>query len=266
MTSPEHILSMSTEDQICTITLQREAHLNAFDSALAIELLAALRTANDDPGIRVVVVTGAASAFSAGQDIFELEEGEATGGAAAVADQLRRRLCPLITAIRNLEKPVIAQINGVAAGAGLGVALACDFRIAASTASCVMSPIGIGLIPGVGLSFLVPRLIGVGPATELFMLGSRVGAERALQLGLVHRVVPDPDLRASALALAAELAAQPREVLSLTKQALNHSIYAGLEAHLDEECRLQEIAAATEEHRTRLHNLTSKSRHQQTRN
>jgi len=247
---------MSKRNSILTITLKREKSLNAFDSQLAIELQAALRTAGKDEDVRVVVLTGAGSGFSAGQDIFELENAERSGGAAAVAKQLRERLCPLIVELRSIEKPVIARVNGVATGAGLGVALACDFRIASSSASFVMSPIGIGLIPGVGLSMLVPRLAGVGAATELFMLGAKISAYRALEFGLVHQVVADEQLDAAVDDLAQRLIEQPRAVLGLTKRALNHSVYAGLEEHLDYECALQELAAGSEEHRTLLARLT----------
>lgn len=257
MTTAEPLLLVADDGPVRTITLRRESHLNALDTALAIELLAALRSAGADDDVRVVILTGAGSGFSAGQDVYELVEAERQGGATAVGDQLRRRLNPLIVEIRRLEKPVIAQMNGVAAGAGLGVAMACDFRVAAERVKLVMSPVGIGLIPGVGLSFLVPRLIGIGPATELFLLGARVEAARALQLGLVTSVVPDDNLREATLEFAAQLVDQPREVLGLTKRALNRSIYAGLEDHLNYECALQEIAASTEEHRSRLARITT---------
>ncbi len=259
MTSPATILTTHTDGAVRTITLRRETSLNAFDGPLALELKAALRAAGKDLDVRVVVLTGAGSAFSAGQDIYELEEAERSGGPAAVGKQLRERLSPLITEIRALEKPVIARVNGVATGAGLAVALASDFRIAASSASFVMSPIGIGLIPGVGLSMLVPRLAGVGAATELFMLGARISASRALEFGLVHQVVADNELDAAVADLASRLIEQPREVLGLTKRALNHSVYAGIEDHLDYECALQELAAGSEEHRTRLAKLTHSS-------
>ncbi|MGD9712545.1 MAG: enoyl-CoA hydratase/isomerase family protein [Thermomicrobiales bacterium] len=252
MTTPATILTTETNGEVRTITLRRLKFLNAFDSALALEFQAALRTASKDDAIRVIVVTGSGGAFSAGQDIFELADAEQSGGAAAVGRQLRERLCPLIVDIRAIEKPVIARINGVAAGAGLAVALACDFRVASSSASLVMSPIGIGLIPGVGLSMLVPRLAGVGAATELFMLGARISATESQEFGLVHQVVPGDQLHAAVADLARRLIEQPREVLGLTKRALNRSVYAGLEEHLDYECALQELAAGTAEHRMRL--------------
>lgn len=256
MTSPATILTTQKDDAVLTITLRREASLNAFDGPLALELKSALRTAGRDDDIRVVVITGAGNAFSAGQDIYELEEAERTGGPAAVDRQMRERLNPLISEIRALEKPVIAKVNGVATGAGLAVALACDFRIAVSSASFVMSPIGIGLIPGVGLSMLVPRLAGIGAATELFMLGARISAHRALEFGLVHQVVSEGELDAAVDDLASRLISQPRTVLGLTKRALNHSVYAGIEEHLNYESALQELAAASVEHRALLAKLT----------
>lgn len=258
MTSPEIILTTRQEGSTCIITLQREKFYNALDGPLALELLAALRTAAADDSVRVIVITGAGAAFSAGQDVFELEREESLHGPASVGKQLRERLNPLIVQIRAIEKPVIAQVNGVATGAGLATALACDFRIMSENASFVMSPIGVGLIPGVGLSMLVPRMTGIGVATELFMLGERVPADRALELGLVNRVVAPEMLETATRELAEKLAGQPREVLGLTKRILNRSVFAGLEDHMNYESAVQEIAAGAEEHHRRLAKLTTR--------
>lgn len=257
MTSPEIILSTHDDGPTRTIILQRDRSYNAFDGPLALELLAALRTAANDDSVRVVVITGAGAAFSAGQDVFELEREEEQHGPASVGKQLRERLNPMIVQIRAIEKPVIARVNGVATGAGLAVALACDFRVASTEASFVMSPIGVGLIPGVGLSMLVPRLAGIGVATELFMLGTRVPADRALALGLVHQVVEPEQLDEATQQLAARLAGQPREVLGFTKRILNRSVFAGLEDHMNYESAVQELAAGADEHRSRLARLTA---------
>ena len=148
---------------------------------------ATLRTVERDATVRAVVVTGAGRAFSAGQDVRELAAETAERGPRAVGDQLRLRFNPIVLRLRGLEKPVIAAINGVATGAGLGVALAADVRVAAASASFVLAPVGIGLIPGVGATALLPAVIGLGRATELCFTGERIDAGRALAIGLVYR-------------------------------------------------------------------------------
>jgi 2-(1,2-epoxy-1,2-dihydrophenyl)acetyl-CoA isomerase len=243
---------------VATLVLQRERSLNAFDAELAESLRRALKDLQRDDETRVIVITGAGEAFSAGQDIFEMAREEAESGARAVGEQLRGRFAPLIAQIRAIEKPIIAQINGVATGAGLAIALACDFRVAADTATFVMSPIGLGLIPGSGLSLIVPRLIGIGPATEHFLLGSKIDAVQAMELGLLHRVAAARELHETTCDLASRLAAQPALALGLTKRALNRSLYAGLDEHMAYEAGLQELAAGSADHRARLTKLTFK--------
>lgn len=258
MTSMEPVTRVEHEDGIATITLCRADTLNAFDADLAMDFSARLKHLGRDQDVRVIVITGSGRAFSAGQDVYELARDEVNTGPRAAGDQLRDRFLPIILSLRSIEKPIIARINGIATGAGLGIAMACDFRIAADTASFIMSPFTLALIPGAGLTAVVPRLAGIGAATELFMLGRRIEAREAHELGLVHRVVEPGDLSEATDQLARQLAAQPPVAVGLTKRALNQSVYAGLEAQLRYEAYLQEIAADTEEHRGRLAAMTSK--------
>jgi 2-(1,2-epoxy-1,2-dihydrophenyl)acetyl-CoA isomerase len=245
-------LRYQVEDGIATITLDRPDARNAFDQAMAESLLAALKTAEKDASVRVVVLTGRGDAFSAGQDIHELRAKEAHFGPQAAGDELRQRFAPIVLRIRAMDLPVIASINGVTTGAGLGIALACDLRIAAESASFICAPHAIALIPGVGITWLLPRLAGFGAASELALLGERIDARRAAELGLVDRVVANDQLAAATHELAQRLIRQPASSLALTKRALNRSVFAGFEQHLAYEADLQEVAAGHDEHRTRL--------------
>ena len=252
MTSFADPLRYTVEERIATITFDRPAARNAFDQVMAESLLAALKTAEKDDAVAVIVIAGRGDAFSAGQDIHELHQKESTQGPQAAGDELRLRFNPIVLRLRAMDKPVIASINGVATGAGLGVALACDLRIAGERASFVCAPHGIALIPGAGTTWLLPRLVGFGAASELVLLGERIGAGRALELGLVHRVAPDDELPDRTIELARTLAAKPAASLALTKRALNRSLFDGFEQHLAYEADLQEVAADHQDHRIRL--------------
>jgi 2-(1,2-epoxy-1,2-dihydrophenyl)acetyl-CoA isomerase len=252
MTSIEQTVVMEQDGTLLTITLNRPDALNAFDRMTIQRLAAALRTAAEEDAVRAVVLTGVGRAFSAGQDVREMARETAERGPRAIGDQLRERYNPAIVRLRAIEKPVVAAINGVATGAGLGIALACDLRIASEEASFVLSPVGIGLIPGVGMTRFLPALIGLARASELSFSGERIDAGRALEIGLVNRVVPAGELAAVARDVAARLAALPTRAIGLTKRAFNHAVLPGLAAHLDYEAGLQEIAAGSEDHREGL--------------
>ena len=255
MTSFASSVRFEVEDHIATITLDRPAARNAFDQVMAESLLAALKTAQRDDAVRVVVITGRGDAFSAGQDIRELQAKEAEIGPRAAGDELRYRFNPILLQLRAMSKPVIAAVNGVATGAGLGIALASDLRIAAESATFVCAPHAIALIPGAGTSWLLPRLTGFAAASELALLGDRIDANRALALGLVNWVVPDEDLRQQTHELADRLLRQPASSLALTKRALNRSVFAEFERHLIYEGDLQEVAAGDPEHIGRLQSM-----------
>ena len=223
-------------------------------------LAAALRTAERDAAVRAVVLTGAGRAFSAGRDVREMSRETAERGPRAISDQLRDRYNPVIVRLRAMEKPVIAAVNGVATGAGLGIALACDLRVASEEAAFVLSPVSIGLIPGAGMTRFLPALIGLARASELTFTGERIDAHRALEIGLVNRVVPAADLADAARVMASSMAALPTRAIGLTKRAFNHAVLPDLVAHLDYEAGLQEIAAGTDDHREGLAAVIGKRR------
>ncbi len=193
-------------DGIATITLNRPDRLNALTVTMTAELLAAVKQCADDNAVRCVVLTGAGRAFSAGQD---LEEFLTVEGPWTVGEHLRRGYNSVILALRTLEKPVIGKINGVAAGAGLGIALATDLRIASEQASFAPAFIGIGLAPDSGVSWFLQKMVGPAKAFELLATGRKVDAAEALRLGLVNQVVPANDLASTVDALTRQLAHGP---------------------------------------------------------
>jgi 2-(1,2-epoxy-1,2-dihydrophenyl)acetyl-CoA isomerase len=252
MTIQHQSVVMERSGSVVTITLNRPDALNAFDRELAMRLDAATRTVEKDASVRAVILTGNGRAFSAGQDVRELARETDEHGPKAVGDQLRERFNPILLRIRTMEKPVIAAINGVTTGAGLGFVLASDYRVAAESASIVLSPMSVGLIPGVGTTALLPAIVGLGRASELALLGERIGSARALELGLLSQVVPDTDLSAAAMAVAERFAALPTRTIGLTKRAFNRAALPALADHLAYEASLQEIAASTADHQEGL--------------
>ncbi|MBC7891520.1 MAG: enoyl-CoA hydratase/isomerase family protein [Sphingobacteriaceae bacterium] len=236
----ETILS-ETADGICRLTLNRPQAYNALSRALLLELTAAVETAAAAPAVRVIVLTGAGEkAFSSGAD---LKEGFSGGGSLGAA--LRETYNPLIRAIRQAPKPVIARLNGVAAGAGFSIALACDLRVAADTAQVSQIFINIGLVPDAGSTFFLPRLVGTAKAFELASTGRMVPAAEALQLGLVDRVVPAAELDAAVHELAARYAQAPTAAIGLIKNLLNASASSTLDEQLNREAEHQDLAAQT---------------------
>jgi len=233
-------LLRSAGEGVLTLTLNRPHVLNAITPALLDELTAALRDAASDPGIRAVIITGAGRGFCSGQDL-RAAVGE---GAIDVGATLRDHYAPAIRAIRAMDQPVIAAVNGVAAGAGFSLALACDLRIAAQSATFVQAFVRIGLIPDLASTYFLPRLIGPARAAELMMLGETVEADRALQLGIVNQVVADADLPTVAADLAGRLARGPRSI-GFIKQALDVSAVNDLDAQMAVEERLQTEATRT---------------------
>ena len=231
-------LLVSHDGAVQTITLNRPAVLNALDLAMHERLAAALERAAQ-PDVRTLVITGGGRGFCVGQDV-----GEFPRDAGAVGELLRQQFNPAIRALRSLRKPVIAAINGLAAGAGLALALACDLRLAAASASLVPAFAGIGLVPDSGLSHTLPRLIGSAAAFEWIVSGRRIAAPEAAAMGLVTRVVDDADLAPETATLATALAAGPTAAIGLTKQLIGRSLESSLDDQLEEEARLQAIAAA----------------------
>ncbi len=222
---------------LTTITLNRPDVLNALNGAAHAALRDALGQAAD-PAVRAVVLTGAGRGFCVGQDLAEFAQMD-TG------DALRERYHPNVLAIRRLEKPVIAAVNGPAAGAGLSLACACDVRIAAESASFVPAFIGIGLVPDAGGSFFVHRLLGYARAFEWMTSGHKLSAREALEWGLVTAVVPDDELERHARQLAERYAEMPTRGIALTKRLFDHAGTATLEQQLELEARLQSEATKT---------------------
>jgi 2-(1,2-epoxy-1,2-dihydrophenyl)acetyl-CoA isomerase len=234
-------VELRREGAVLTITLNRPEVLNAFDRAMHEQLGAALREAAD-PALRAVLLTGAGRGFCVGQDVAEFPDDPKQ-----VGELLRRHYNPNVLAIRALEKPVIAAVNGVAAGAGLALALACDIRIAADSAGFVPAFVGIGLVPDSGLSHTLPRLVGPAAAFEWLVSGEKLSAEQAQARGIVSRIVPAHDLAGQAAALAADLAARPTRAIAMTKRLLDGALTATLERQLEDEALLQAEAAAGED-------------------
>jgi len=234
-------LSARVEQGVLAITLRREDVLNSFHRPMARELQAALAGAATDDAVRAVLLTAEGRAFCAGQD---LEEAVPPGADELpdVGDIVRDSYNPIVSAIRALPKPVVAGVNGVAAGAGANIALACDFVVAAESASFIQAFSRIGLIPDSGGTFLLPRLVGRARATALMMLGDRLTAAQAHAWGMIHEVVPDAVVHDVAFALAARLATMPTLALGLMKQALDASATNGFEEQLALEEALQREA------------------------
>jgi 2-(1,2-epoxy-1,2-dihydrophenyl)acetyl-CoA isomerase len=230
----------TTQDGVLTVTLNQPARFNALSGALLHELAAALRAAERDAAVRVIVLTGAGKAFCSGADITEFNIGDAP---LDPGEHLRTILNPLTVRMRSTEKPILAAINGVAAGAGLSLALACDLRFAAESARLVVAFVKIGLVPDAGCLYFLPRLVGPGKALELAWTGDPVGAQEAHALGLLNGVVPDGQVLAHTQALAAKLATGPARTLGLIKRAINQSHELPLERVLELEANYQTIAA-----------------------
>ena len=226
---------------VLTITLNRPDVLNAFNSELHRGLAAALKEARDG-GVRAVVITGAGRGFCVGQDLTEFRE--APGD---IGSRLRGNYHPNIRAIRALEKPVIAAVNGAAAGAGMSLACACDLRIAADSATFVPAFINIGLIPDSGGSYFVTRILGPARAFEWLASGRRLTAVEAHAWGLVSEVVQTDALPSRAAELAAQLADLPTRGVGMTKRLLDHAVTATLEEQLEREAQLQTAATQTED-------------------
>jgi 2-(1,2-epoxy-1,2-dihydrophenyl)acetyl-CoA isomerase len=240
--------TLLTDLQVATLTisLNRPERANAFNFEMLTALQDALKQAASDSQIRCVVLRGTGSSFCAGHDIMEMLS--AQGKDISYREHLQNTYNPLILQIRRLEKPVIAAINGPVAGAGLGVALACDMRIAAGTALFTVGFAGIGLVPDSAVSLLLPALIGLGRATAFSFTNQPITAAQALEWGMVNQVVPKNELQAEAAKLAAELTAGPIGTYGLTKRLFNKTVLPNLEAALAFEGEFQEVASSRKEH------------------
>lgn len=240
-------LSADVAQGVATITFQRPNVLNSFHRPMAGELQRALAAAAIDERVRALLITGTGRAFCAGQDLEEAVPPHAER-LPDVGDIVRDSYNPIIRALREIEKPVVAAVNGIAAGAGANLALACDIVVAGESACFIQAFTKIGLIPDSGGTFFLPRLVGMARATALFMLADRVTAEQAKEIGMIYDVVPDSTLMDVASALAVRLATQPTRAFGLLKRALAGSAHNDLLAQIELEERLQREAGRTEDY------------------
>jgi 2-(1,2-epoxy-1,2-dihydrophenyl)acetyl-CoA isomerase len=234
-------VEVTREGAVQTITLNRPDVLNAFNTAMHRALAAALKDARD-PEVRAVVITGAGRGFCVGQDLSEFRE-----AAGDIGERLRSSYHPNVLAIRALEKPVIAAVNGPAAGAGLSLACVCDVRIAAESATFVPAFVNIGLVPDAGGPYFIRRLVGTPRAFEWMASGRRLSAEEALEWGLVSEVVEDARFGERTARVAADWAALPTRAVAMTKRLFDHAEQTSLEDTLRLEAELQAQATQTED-------------------
>jgi 2-(1,2-epoxy-1,2-dihydrophenyl)acetyl-CoA isomerase len=241
-------LRFERDGAVAILTLNRPDVLNAFDEPLTEALNASLADCAGDVAVRAVVITGSGRAFSAGQDLDDRLAMIEKTGELHLGDELRRRYHPAIAAIREMRKPVIAAVNGVAAGAGLGLAIACDLRVAASSASFRAGWGRVGLVPDAGSAFFLPRLVGWGRALDMVLTGDPVTADEALRIGLVTRVWLDAEFARGWRTLAETLARGATEAFALTKEGLNVAMERGFAEFLDHEAELQDRAGRTHDY------------------
>jgi 2-(1,2-epoxy-1,2-dihydrophenyl)acetyl-CoA isomerase len=234
-----NFILFSKENTIAVIKLNRPDKFNCFNREMALQMQSALDDAANDKIIRAIYITGEGKAFCAGQDLSEAMDANGPGIAKIVDEHYN----PIIKRIRAIEKPIVCGVNGVAAGAGANIALACDVVVAGKSASFLQAFSKIGLIPDSGGTFFLPRLIGIQRASALMMLGDKVVAADALQYGMLYKVFDDNELQQGALALAQILAQMPTKGLGLTKRLLNQSFTNNLDGQLQAELTEQVNAA-----------------------
>lgn len=228
---------------IANLTLNRPDVFNAFNEQLSADVLDALKKTAKDKSIRVLVISGAGKAFCSGQDLKSI-----AGKKRSLSESIHKRYNPMIRAIRNLPIPVIAKLNGVAAGAGCSLALACDMIIASEAASLIEVFVNVGLVLDSGSSYFLPRLVGSARAFELSTLGSKVSAVQAAEWGMVNKVVPADQLDAEVQALAERYAKAPTKAIGLMKKMLNKSFHSDLDTMLEYEAYCQEIAGRSSDY------------------
>ena len=237
-------LLSTLQADVLTLALNRPERANAFYVEMINELQNAFTKAEKNPQVRVIVLTGSGKAFSAGQDISEMK-----GSAISYREHLEKTYNPLIMQIRQIEKPVIAAVNGPCAGAALGLALACDLRFATDETKFVVGFSGIGLVPDSAVSLFLPALIGLGRAEEFYFSNAPISAQEALEWGLVNGIFPATSFIQETLASATQLATGSIGAFGLAKQAFNRAILPNLEDVLNTEADLQEIAGKSAEHK-----------------
>ncbi len=239
----DYILA-ENQNGVLYVTLSRPEKYNSFIQPMALECQEVLRKADKDDSVRCVVLTGAGKAFCAGQDLQEATDPDGP----PLSEIVRLHYNPIIELIRSLGKPVIAAVNGVAAGAGANIALACDIVVCSASASFIQAFSKIGLIPDSGGTYFLPRLIGFQRASAYMMTGDKITAEEAVQFGMVYKVFPDEEFRTSVCAFSEKMASMPTYALALTKQALNSSLVNSLHEQLALEDVLQTAASKSDDY------------------
>ena len=235
-------LRVEHDGAVAVLTLDRPDVLNAFDESLTAALAIAVTKVAGDPSVRCLVITGAGRAFSAGQDLRDRSAALARAGELRLGEELRRRFHPVITQLREMRKPVVAAVNGIAAGAGFGLALSCDVRVVSASATFRAAWSRVGLVPDAAAAYFLPRLVGWGRALDIVLGGEAIGSEEALRIGLATRVWPDAEFGDAWRAYARGLAEGATEAYALTKEGLNAAWDHGLRDFLDVEAALQDRA------------------------
>jgi len=237
-------LQVTNQEGVCTVRLNRPDVYNALNDEITFELQDAFKAIAKDDAVRVVVLTGEGKAFCSGQDLKS-----SAGKQRSFLDSLHKRYNPIVRAMRSLPKPIICRLNGVAAGAGCSLALACDMIVAAEEATLIEVFVNIGLVPDSGSSYFLPRSVGMAKAFELCSMGSRVKAAEALSLGLVNRVVPADQLDAAVKEYTDYFSKAPTKAIGLIKKMLAKSATSTLDEMLDYEAYCQEIAGSSEDYK-----------------
>lgn len=237
---------ISIKDGVATLRLNRPDVFNSFNRAMALKLQAELDNCASNDEVRAIVLTGSGKAFCAGQDLREVTSEKLNPGFKAI---LEEHYNPIIQRIRNIKKPIVAAVNGVAAGAGANIALACDIVVASEHASFIQAFSKIGLVPDSAGTFFLPRLIGFQRASALMLLGDKVSAKEALAMGMLYKMVTHDNLEEEVLKIANTLAVMPTKALGMTKQLLNASMTNTLEEQLRMESKYQIEAAQSEDYK-----------------
>jgi 2-(1,2-epoxy-1,2-dihydrophenyl)acetyl-CoA isomerase len=251
-------LLYDVQDRIATLTLNRPERLNALGGTLREDLYDALAKAGTDPNVGVLVITGAGRGFCSGGDVKSMNERGETGQTSAFGDRVDPLRDRIILAMRDCPKPIVAAVNGAAAGAGMNLALACDMRIASTAAKFSQAFVTRGLTPDWGGSYFLPRIVGIAKASELLFTGDTIDAAEALRLGIVNAVAAPDELMPETYKLARKIAAGPPVAIKLAKRAIHHSQNVDLRAALEYETFIQGIARETEDYQEGVRSFLEK--------
>lgn len=240
------------QTNLVTIVLNRPHAYNAFTEQMNKELIKALKQATKDESVKCIVITGEGKAFCSGQDLAGVDENTNH------ATFLRERYHPMLRAIKQTPKPIIAAINGTAAGAGMGLALACDFRLMKESSKLVSAFMNIGLVPDSGFLYLLPRIVGYAKAMEIAVLGSPISSQEAQELGLVTKVISEANWEEQVSEFVSKIASLPTKAFSLIKRYMLDSMHTEFDTFLEQEAFAQRIAGMSEDHQEGLHAFMEK--------